>query len=124
MFRRPIRAGRPGLLGTVARTAVVAGTATVVSNAVTGHQREKQAEKLQEQAAEQSAFDTQSQLAQLQGQVAAMQAQPTPDVQAPPATADAPAQDFMAQLQQLAQLHSAGALSDAEFQAAKTKLLG
>jgi hypothetical protein len=42
-----------------------------------------------------------------------------------PAPAAAPAgDDLTVQLQQLAQLHNAGVLSDAEFAAAKAKLLG
>ena len=54
MFRRR---GRPGLLGTVARTAVVAGTATATAGAVNRHQEQKQAEKqaaADQQAAEQA----------------------------------------------------------------------
>ena len=41
----------------------------------------------------------------------------------PPAPAPAAAPDLTAQLQQLAQLHTAGVLSDEEFAAAKQKLL-
>ncbi|MFD4429838.1 SHOCT domain-containing protein [Nocardia sp. NPDC058497] len=58
------RIGRPGLLGTMARTAVITGTAT------------------------------------------------------------APPVDLVGKLRQLSELHSAGALSDAEFAAAKKQLLG
>ncbi|WP_063003594.1 SHOCT domain-containing protein [Nocardia salmonicida] len=90
------RVGRPGLLGTVARTAVVAGTATATSNAVNRRGARR--------AAEQQA--------------------PPPPQQAPPPPATASAgQDTVAQLGQLAELHSSGALSDAEFAAAKAKLL-
>ena len=39
------RFGRPGLLGTVARTAVIAGTATVTANAVSRHGQQRAAEK-------------------------------------------------------------------------------
>jgi transcription initiation factor TFIID subunit TAF12 len=122
MFSRPIRAGRPGLLGTMARTAVIAGTATAVSGAVSGHQRAKQAEKQQEQAAEQAAFDSQQQLAELQQQMASMQA-----VQATGAVPAAPAaggNDFMARLNQLAEMKASGILTDAEFEAAKARILG
>ena len=46
-------------------------------------------------------------------------------VAAPPQVAAAPAQsDMIAQLQQLSQLKTAGALTDEEFAAAKAKLLG
>jgi putative oligomerization/nucleic acid binding protein len=44
------RAGRPGLLGTVGRTAVVAGTATAVSGGVMRHQQQR-AQEQQEAAA-------------------------------------------------------------------------
>ena len=71
----PRRRGRPGLVGTMARTAVVAGTAT----AVVGHSQQKQAAKAnaqQEQAAAQdAAFQTQADMADMQAQMDAMQAQ-------------------------------------------------
>jgi uncharacterized membrane protein YebE (DUF533 family) len=46
--------------------------------------------------------------------------------QAPPAAAPAPAPaaDSTAELERLAKLHESGALTDAEFSAAKSKLLG
>jgi len=122
-MRRGIgRRGRPGLVGTVARTAVVAGTATAVSGAMYGHQQKKQAVQMQEMAADQAAFDSQAQLQDMQAQMNAMQAQ---QMQAAVAPAAAPAgNDMMAQLQQLTQMKDAGALTDVEFQAAKAKLLG
>ena len=43
----PRRMGRPGLMGTMARTAVVAGTAT----AVVGHSQQKKANAAQQQQA-------------------------------------------------------------------------
>ncbi|MEV6660404.1 SHOCT domain-containing protein [Nocardia fluminea] len=97
------RVGRPGLIGTIARTAVVAGTATATSNAVNrrGAQR----------AAEQQAY-------------AQQQAPPPPQQAPPPPPAPSAGDDTVAQLSKLAELHSAGALSDAEFAAAKAKLLG
>lgn len=48
--RTPMRAGRPGLMGTVARTAVVAGTATVVAGGVQRHAAQRTAG--QQQAAQ------------------------------------------------------------------------
>jgi hypothetical protein len=45
--------------------------------------------------------------------------QPTPD-----ATPTAPARDPIADLKDLAQLHASGVLNDAEFAAAKAKILG
>ena len=45
LMRRPIRRfGRPGLLGTMARTAVVAGTATAVVGGVQRHQQSRATE--------------------------------------------------------------------------------
>jgi len=132
------RRGRPGLVGTMARTAVVAGTAS----AVVGHSQNKQAAKRQsaaeQQAAQQAAFESQAQLADMQAQMNAMQAQqaaaaPPPAAEPPPAApatpaaapAAAPAEDdLMAQLSKLADLKAAGVLSDEEFAAAKAKLLG
>ena len=81
------RRGRPGLVGTMARTAVIAGTAT----AVVGHSQNKQAAKQQSaaeaQAAQQAALDSQTQVADMQAQLDAMQAQqaapPPPSVAAP-----------------------------------------
>jgi hypothetical protein len=129
------RMGRPGLVGTMARTAVVAGTAS----AVVGHSANKQAAKQQaaaeQQAAQQAAFESQAQLAEMQAQMNAMQAQqaapaaPAPaPAPAPPAAAQAPAAEpsssLMDELGKLADLKAAGVLSDEEFAAAKAKLLG
>ncbi|MGB0111887.1 MAG: SHOCT domain-containing protein [Ilumatobacteraceae bacterium] len=115
------RMGRPGLVGTMARTAVVAGTAS----AVVGHSQNKQAAKQQsaaeQQAAQQAAFESQAQVAEMQAQLNSMQAQ-----QAAPAPAAAPAgggEDLMSELSKLADLKAAGVLTDAEFSAAKAKLL-
>jgi hypothetical protein len=116
----------------MARTAVVAGTAS----AVVGHSQNKQAAKRQsaaeQQAAQQAAFESQAQLADMQAQMNAMQAQqaaaePPPAAPATPAAAPAAApaeDDLMAQLSKLADLKAAGVLSDEEFAAAKAKLLG
>jgi hypothetical protein len=83
-----------------AGTAVIAGTA----GAVRHHQEQKYAN----QAAEQQA-------------AAQAAAQPVYE----PAPVAAPAEsDDMAQLQKLAELHNAGVLTDAEFAAAKAKILG
>ncbi len=89
----------PGLLRGVARTAVVAGTATAVSNRVSRRQSNRWAEQDQQAYHEQQA----------------QYAQPAPP---PPA-----APDPIAQLKQLAELKSQGILTDAEFQAQKAKIL-
>jgi hypothetical protein len=76
----------------------------------------------QKYAAQDAAAQDQYEQAYQQGAAdAAAQAQ-----QATPAPAPAAAEgsDLTAQLQQLAQLHNAGVLSDEEFAAAKAKLLG
>ncbi|MFA7266978.1 MAG: SHOCT domain-containing protein [Candidatus Nanopelagicales bacterium] len=93
-----------GLLRMAARTAVVAGTATAVSGRVANKQQQKYAAQEQEQQAQQA------------------QAAPAPVAPAPePVPA---ADDSMAQLQKLADLHKAGVLTDEEFAASKAKILG
>ena len=96
-----------GLLRMAARTAVVAGTATAVSGRVAHRQNEKWA------AQEQAQYDQQQ--AAYDAGMQAAQAQPAP----------APAQaDPNAELQNLANLHAQGVLTDEEFAAAKAKILG
>ncbi len=125
MRRRGIgRIGRPTLIGTAARTAVVAGTAS----AVVGGMHNTQAAQAQTEAEaaayrqqqEQAALEAQVQ-AQVAAQMAAQQAAPPPP---PPAAAPAGGDDTMAKLQQLADMKAQGILSDEEFSAAKAKLLG
>jgi len=108
LFRR---FGRPGLLGTMARTAVVAGTATAVVGGMQSHQQARA------QAAEDAA-ESQAELQQMQNRVATMEAQ-----QGVPAAA-APVEDDITKLEKLGEMNKAGLLSDAEFAAAKAKLLG
>ena len=93
----------PGLLRGVARTAVVAGTATAVSNRVSRRQADRWAQQ------DQQAYGGQQQYAEPQ------YAEP------PPA---APEADPIEQLKQLGQLHEQGILTDEEFAAQKAKLLG
>jgi hypothetical protein len=127
----PRRIGRPGLVGTMARTAVVAGTASATVGAVNRRQAGKAQAAQQEMAAQQAAFESQAQMAEMQAQLDAMQAQQAPPPPPPPAPAAAPAapaapagDDLMAKLQQLADMKAAGIIDDAEFAAAKAKLLG
>jgi len=87
----------PGLLRGMARTAVVAGTATAVSNRVSKRQGERWA---QQEAA---------------------QAQPAAPVTAAPAPAGG---DVIAQLKELGELKAQGILTEEEFAAQKAKLLG
>jgi Short C-terminal domain len=91
----------PGLLRGMARTAVVAGTATAVSNRVSRRQASRWA------ADDQSAY-----------------AEPEPQYAAPPPPPPpAPAVDPIAQLKQLAELKDAGVLTDEEFAVQKNKIL-
>lgn len=114
------RVGRPGLLGTMARTAVVAGTANATVGAMNRRGAQRSAAAAQNQAAQQAAFDSQAELAELKAQMAQAQAPAPP----PPPPAAAPGgDDMIAKLQQLADLKAAGVLDDAEFAAAKAKLL-
>jgi hypothetical protein len=127
MMRR--RMGRPGLVGTMARTAVVAGTATATVGAVNRHQAGKAQDAATQDAAQQAAFDSQQQMAEMQQQMAEMQAQQAAAAAAPPpppapAPAAATAPDLMDELSKLADLKAAGVLTDEEFSAAKAKLLG
>jgi putative oligomerization/nucleic acid binding protein len=96
----------PGLIRGVARTAVIAGTATSVSNRVS----RRQAGRWQEQADAQ-AYEQQPQQAY---------APPPPPA---PAAADS-GDDMLAQLEKLGELHDKGILTDEEFAAQKAKLLG
>jgi hypothetical protein len=93
-----------GLIRMAARTAVVAGTATAVS----GRVQRRQAARYDQQA-DAEAYNQQQ---------AAQQYAPPP---APVAPAEP---DANAQLQNLAQLHTQGVLTDEEFAAAKAKILG
>ena len=89
------RMGRPGLVGTAARTAVVVGTAQAVTS---------------KSAARQAAA------------TAPVGTPPAPEPAAPQPVLD-PGQDLIAQLERLAQLASSGMLTAEEFSAAKARLL-
>jgi spore germination cell wall hydrolase CwlJ-like protein len=97
----------PGLLRGAARVAVVAGTATAVSNRVSRRQANRWA------APDEQAYNQQQQYAQPQ------YAQPQ---YAQPQYAQ-PAPDPIEQLQKLADLKAQGILTEAEFQAQKAKVL-
>jgi hypothetical protein len=91
------RMGRPGLIGTMARTAVVAGTATAVAGGVS-RRGQRRAEEQQQPA------------------------EPPTAQQTVPQQAAAPV-DRIAQLKELGELKSQGVLSDDEFAAEKAKIL-
>ena len=84
-----------GLIGGMARTAVVAGTATAVSNRVSRRQAGRWAAQEQPQAYQEQAY-------------------------APPAD---DGDDMMAQLEKLGELRAKGILTEEEFAAQKAKLL-
>jgi hypothetical protein len=128
MLRRGIgRVGRPGLVGTMARTAVVAGTATAVAG---GMSRRQQARA--QQSAEAQAYEQQQEQAQIDAQVAASlaQQQAAPPPPPPPAAApSAPAAGGMTdekinQLTKLGELKAQGILTEEEFAAQKAAILG
>lgn len=94
----------PGLLRGIGRTAVVAGTATAVSNRVSRRQAGRWAEKDQQ---------------------AQQEEQPAPVAEAPPAPAASDPMDAkLAQLRQLGELKAQGVLSEDEFAAQKARILG
>ena len=107
----------PGLVRGMARTAVVAGTATAVSGRVARRQAEKFADRDQAIAANRGTGYAQG------AQAAAPPPQPAAAPPQPAAPA-APANDMTAQLQQLAALHQQGILTDEEFAAKKAQILG
>ncbi len=130
MRRRPVvvapRRG-PSLVGTAARTAVIAGTATAVSKGVSGAMNNSAQQKAaaQQAQAEQAAAAQQAQIdAAVAQQLAAQQAPAAPEpAPAAPAPVAAPANDAMAQLERLMQMKQAGMLTDEEFAAAKAIVL-
>lgn len=103
-----------GLIGGMARTAVVAGTATAVSNRVSRRQAGRWAEQ------DQQAYQAQQ---YQQQQYQQQQYAPPPPASAPVAAAPSSSDDLIEQLQKLGELRDQGILTDAEFEAQKAKLL-
>jgi hypothetical protein len=100
----------PGLLRGVARTAVIAGTASAVNGRVQRRQADKFAERDAHAAAQrQSAYEAEA------GD------QQAPPEAAPPAPMSV--DERYAALERLGQLHSQGVLSQAEFDAEKARIL-
>jgi len=97
-------AGRPGLIGRVAKTAVVAGTATAVAGVVHRHQEQKSAD--QQQPAE----------SQQQQQAAAAK-------QPPAQRAPTDESDRLAKIKELGEMKDQGLLTDSEFASEKARLL-
>ncbi|MEV6329186.1 SHOCT domain-containing protein [Streptomyces sp. NPDC051909] len=94
----------PGLLRGVARTAVVAGTATAVSNRVSRRQAGRWAQQDYERSA--------------------AAAPPQQAYSAPPPPAAPSMDDKISQLKELGQLKEQGVLTEAEFEAQKSRILG
>ena len=103
--RRLARGGRPGLIGTAARTAVIAGTATAVSGRVASRQQQQHA---------------------VQQEAAREQAEAARQATRPPQPPEAPGLDDEAvnQLERLGSLYAQGLLTAEEFAAAKQRVLG
>jgi hypothetical protein len=93
-----------GLIGGMARTAVVAGTATAVSNRVSRRQANRWS-------------------AQQEPAPPPQQQEPPPPAYAPPPPPADDAPDMLDQLQKLGELRAAGVLTEAEFAAQKAKIL-
>ena len=117
------RRGRPGLVGTMARTAVVAGTATAVAGGVNRRSNARHQASADQESANQAAYDSQAQLADMQAQLDAMQAPAAPAPAAAAPAAASAGDDLVSQLQKLADLKAAGVLDEADFAAAKAKVL-
>jgi len=112
-----------GLIGGIARVAAISATATATSNAVNRRMARKNVEAYGN-AQEQYTQDTGQPAPPM---TASAGASPTTVVSQPPMAAApaAPAgDDLTAKLQQLADLHTQGVLTDQEFTEAKAKLLG
>jgi len=99
-----------GLIGGMARTAVVAGTATAVSNRVSRRQAGRWAAQDEQQYQQQ----------QYQEQPQQYQQQYAPP---PPAAPNQDTDDLIEQLDKLGKLRESGVLTDAEFEAQKAKVL-
>ena len=97
----------PGLLRGVARTAVVAGTATAVSNRVSRRQGQRWAGQ------EQAQYERYEQYPP----------EPAPPPAAPAAPVAQGGTDRIAALKDLAELKAQGVLTEAEFEAEKARIL-
>ena len=120
--RGPVGVGRrgPGLMGTMARTAVVAGTATVAVKATSsmmGGGQKKQAEAAQNQdiAQLQAQQDALAQQQAAQQQAAAQVAAPAPG---------SGLDDHLIQIQKLSAMKDQGVITEEEFAAKKAQILG
>jgi Short C-terminal domain len=93
----------PGLLRGLARTAIISGTATAVSNRVSRRQAGRWARQDQQESYQQESY-----------------AQDEPG----PQNSGGGMDDTLAQLKQLGELKSQGVLTEAEFEQQKSRILG
>ncbi|MFF0374323.1 SHOCT domain-containing protein [Actinoplanes missouriensis] len=107
----------PGLLRGIARTAVIAGTATAVSNRVSRRQAGRWSRQAEEEEMRQQYEQPQQPQPAPQPQYAQPQYAP------PPAPAPDPMAAKIEQLQKLGELKEQGVLTDAEFDAQKSRIL-
>ena len=129
-MRRFGMAGRrgPGLLGTMARTAVVAGTATAVAGSISDAKRSQanQQAAMSNLAAQQQELQAQQEVLaqQQQGLDTQQQAPPSQSAVSSPAGGGGLTRETMALLQQLGELQSKGILTPEEVAQQKAKILG
>ncbi len=102
----------PGLIRGVARTAVIAGTATAVSNNVSRRQANRWASQAEQAAPPPPQY-----------QEPAQQYQAPPPAAPPPAAPAAEQEDVLSQLERLGALRDAGVLTEEEFAAQKARIL-
>ena len=102
----------PGLLRGIARTAVIAGTASGVAGRVRRHQASSSPRSDAQTAADRTGY--------YQDDVDAQQ-QPIPDQRAAP---EADTSSMLDQLKQLGELKASGVLTEEEFAAQKARILG
>jgi len=108
----------PGLIRGVARTAVVAGTATAVSNRVSRRQSQRWAEQGNSSPAYLANVPQQQSYQDPYPQQAYQQQYQQPAVESGTDT-----NTKLAQLRELGELHTAGVLDDAEFELQKSRIL-
>lgn len=113
----------PALVRGIARTAVIAGTATATSNAVNRRMAAKNVEAYGD-AANQYQQQTGQPVQVAAAPVASGAAYPIPAGEAPAPAAMPAADDTLAQLERLGQLKAQGILTEEEFAAEKAKILG
>lgn len=111
------RAGRPGLLDTMAQTATEPDPAGATPRDLVNDRIDADQAAREQQTANQEVYEAQAQMADLETRLS--DDEPLPAT--PPQSSDD--EDLEAKLGQLSELHDSGALTDEEFAAARAKLL-